>query len=326
MQGLNNLGATCAVNTMIQIICRNHYLRDSILKEDIPNNTLAIELKEILKIMYVDNNSLSPNKFIKNLYQSLSMFNFGEQLDLTELWLMFFDKICEEINYKLPDIKYNKKFENCLLNDPLINDKADYIINKFNNSKESSWLKNNQGVIINIIECNKCKNISYNFEPFVAIQLDLSSISDNSVSLTSLFRNYLKQTISKDEWKCEKCKENTEYKKTLKLWKVPNVLTFFIKRYIDINKKNNQKININRNININKGCIMSNKDLYVSYNISSIGCHIGNLNSGHYYAICKNEDGENFIKYDDMNINIYNKDNCNFLNDNKDCYMITYSI
>ena len=70
----------------------------------------------------------------------------------------------------------------------------------------------------------------------------------------------------------------------------------------------------------------SNKDLYVSYNISSIGCHIGNLNSGHYYAICKNEDGENFIKYDDMNINIYNKDNCNFLNDNKDCYMITYSI
>ena len=45
MQGLQNLGNTCAINTLIQIICRNAFLRNSILNQAVANNTLEIELK-----------------------------------------------------------------------------------------------------------------------------------------------------------------------------------------------------------------------------------------------------------------------------------------
>lgn len=326
MQGLQNLGNTCAINTLIQIICRNSFLRNSILNEDIPNNTLAIELKEILNIMYNDNNSLSPNKFVKNLFDKLTIFNFGEQLDLTELWLLLFEKISDEISDYIPKIEYNKKFDNLKITDKDINIKANYIINNFNNNKNSSWLHNVQGIILNIIECTECNNNSYNFEPFTAIQLDLPKDFSESISLTSLFRDYLRHTTNKDEWKCDKCKKCTKYKKIQKLWKVPNVLVFFMKRYNNINKKNNIKIDINEKINIKKGCILSDNDLEVSYNIKSIGCHIGDLEGGHYYAICKNEIDENYVMYDDLNIKVFNNGNKNFLKNNNKCYMVVYSL
>lgn len=325
MQGLQNLGNTCAINTLIQIICRNSFLRNSILNVDISNNTLAIELKEILNIMYINNNSLSPNKFVKNLFDNLKVFNFGEQLDLTELWLLLFEKITNEISDYIPKIKYEKYFDNLKITDKEINIKADYIINNFNDNKNSLWLQNVQGVILNIIECTECNNNSYNFEPFTAIQLDLKD-TDESISLTSLFRDYLSHTTNKDEWKCDKCNKCTKYKKIQKLWKVPNVLVFFLKRYDNINKKNNTKIDINENINIKNGCILSNHKQEVSYNIKSIGCHIGNLDGGHYYAICKNETDDKFIMYDDLDIKVFNNGNKNFLKNNNKCYMIVYSL
>tara|TARA_B110001450_G_scaffold38136_1_gene33942 strand:- start:431 stop:1408 length:978 start_codon:yes stop_codon:yes gene_type:complete len=325
MQGLQNLGNTCAINTLIQIICRNSFLRNSILNVDISNNTLAIELKEILNIMYIDNNSLSPNKFVKNLFDNLKVFNLGEQLDLTELWLLLFEKITNEISDYIPKIKYEKYFDNLKITDKEINIKADYIINNFNDNKNSLWLQNVQGVILNIIECTECNNNSYNFEPFTAIQLDLKDTGE-SISLTSLFRDYLRHTTNKDEWKCDKCNKCTKYKKIQKLWKVPNVLVFFLKRYDNINKKNNTKIDINENINIKNGCILSNHEQEVSYNIKSIGCHIGNLDGGHYYAICKNETDDKFVMYDDLDIKVFNNGNKNFLKNNNKCYMVVYSL
>jgi len=326
MQGLKNLGSTCAINSLIQIICRNNYLRNSILNNDIPENTLSIELKEILKILYIDKNSVSPNKFINSLYYFLNNFRLGEQIDITELWFILFNKIADEINLLTTSLPYSKMYDEMSLNNSNINNKANYIISKLNNNKTSSWLTNTQGIILNTIECDICNYSSYNFEPFIAIQLDLFDNNNDSISLTSLFRNYIKTTINNNEWKCEKCNKCTKYKKSLKLWKLPNVLIFLIKRYVNINIKNNKPININNNINIKKGCIYSDLNLELSYNLSSIGMHIGNLDSGHYYAICKDENKNNFIMYDDLNIKVYNKDNTNFLKNNRDAYMIVYTL
>ena len=68
MQGIENLGSTCAINSLIQIIARNDILRNIILNNNFAEDTISDQLKEIIDLMYVKNNSIIPRKFINTLY------------------------------------------------------------------------------------------------------------------------------------------------------------------------------------------------------------------------------------------------------------------
>lgn len=335
MQGLENIGATCAANSLIQIICRTKFLRDSILLEkNIPDNTLAIELKEIIQLMYIDKKSLSPRKFITKLYNIFSdIFTFGEQLDINELWLFLFNKISSEIGNELNDnmliddnINSNELTSSISdTNIELLYNKCTNVMNNINNNKTSNWLESSQGIILNIITCNKCKNTLYNFEPFSSIPLDINNNINKSV--TNMFRNSLKSYINKDEWKCNKCNECTEYTKIFKIWKLPPILIFNIKRFDNINVKNHAEIDINEKIIIKKGNVLSNIDANYNYNLTSIGLHLGDINNGHYCAICKDETDDKFILYNDLNINKIEDNNYKkIIKNNKDAYMIIYTL
>lgn len=342
MQGLQNLGATCAVNSLLQIICRTNHLRDTILLEDIPNGTLTAELKEILDLMYNKNHSLSPKKFVKNLYQHFDgIFRLGEQLDIGELWTFLFDKINTEI--AIPNIYNDKYIDNHVLDNELLDDliykhnkncnlsrckdlvnKCNETMIKINNNKTSKWLESSQGIMLNIIHCKKCNKQLHNFEPFTSIPIDI--IEDNEIhSITDMLRNFLKSQEQNGDWKCEVCNENTEYVKIVKLWKMPPVLIFIIKRFINIHQKNMKPISINKNICIKAGSVISNITKDIKYNCSSMALHFGGIMGGHYCAIC--DIGDKFVLYDDINMTILNEEQINnIFENNKDAYMIVYSM
>ena len=94
MQGINNLGSTCAINSLIQMICRCDKLRDLILNSETSEGTFTTELKEVIDLMHNKNMSLNPAKFINNFYIIFKgIFNKYEQIDINELWLYFIKKL-----------------------------------------------------------------------------------------------------------------------------------------------------------------------------------------------------------------------------------------
>jgi len=332
MQGLQNLGSTCAINSLIQIICRTKQLRETILNHEPSSaDSLVYQLKEILDMMHNQNHSLSPKKFVNHLYRYFDgIFQPGEQIDVGELWMFLFDKISVECGIDIPQYIHEDSIESLLDNSnsnlsrcTYLHNKCDQAISKINNYKTSPWLESCQGIMLNMIKCHDCGEMLYNFEPFTTIPLD---ITDNELpSVASMFRNCLKPQICSGDWKCEKCNKFTTYTKSLKLWKMPPVLMFIIKRFMNIHQKNTKPIKINTKLCIRQGSIICSMSEDYTYNCTSLALHYGNLSGGHYCALCQNN--ENFVLYDDLNMTIIPSENMQASFDkNTEAYLIVYSL
>jgi ubiquitin carboxyl-terminal hydrolase 8 len=344
MQGIENLGSTCAINSLIQIITRNDILRNIILNNNFADNTISDQLKEIINLMYVQNNSIIPRKFLNTFYTIFKdIFYSGEQIDIGELWTFLSDKISEEIEAivdtsKNKDIKmleedqliegvvYNddRELHNAMVNCKLLKKKYEYYYKKFN-KKTSIWQKSTQGFYLNTTRCLDCNLTFYNFEPFTSLNIDIPKDMVYP-KISDMISKSLKEEVIQGDWFCSKCNKNRAYKKSTKLWKLPDVLVIIIKRFINIHLKNDTPISINDYLNFNKGSILSNKKDVV-YNFSSVALHFGSLNGGHYSAICNTPDGD--ILYDDRNvIKIDIEDisqRINFKDKSSNAYMLVYT-
>jgi ubiquitin C-terminal hydrolase len=338
MQGIENLGSTCAINSLIQIISRNDILRNIILNNNFAEDTISDQLKEIIDLMYVKNNSIIPRKFINTLYNIFKdIFYQGEQIDIGELWTFLSDKISDDMialseakninyleDYLTEGIIYNsdKEFNNAITNCKLLKKKYEYYYNKFN-KKKSIWQKNTQGFYLNTTRCINCNLTFYNFEPFTSLNIDIPA-DITSPKISDMISQSLKEEVINGDWFCSKCNKHCAYKKSTKLWKLPDVLVIIIKRFINIHSKNNAPITINDYLNFNKGSILSNKK-DVIYLFSSTALHFGSLNGGHYSAICNTPDGN--ILYDDRNVvNIDTDNKINFKNKNANTYLLVYTL
>jgi ubiquitin C-terminal hydrolase len=338
MQGIENLGSTCAINSLIQIISRNDILRNIILNNNFAKDTISDQLKEIIDLMYVKNNSIIPRKFINTLYNIFKdIFYQGEQIDIGELWTFLSDKISDDMialseakninyleDYLTEGIIYNsdKEFNNAIVNCKLLKKKYEYYYNKFN-KKKSIWQKNTQGFYLNTTRCVNCNLTFYNFEPFTSLNIDIPA-DITSPKISDMISQSLKEEVINGDWFCSKCNKHCAYKKSTKLWKLPDVLVIIIKRFINIHSKNNAPITINDYLNFNKGSILSNKKDII-YLFSSTALHFGSLNGGHYSAICNTPDGN--ILYDDRNVvNIDTDNKINFKNKNANAYLLVYTL
>lgn len=351
MQGIENLGSTCAINSLIQIIARNDILRTIILNKSVADAnagaTISGQLNEIIDLMYVKNNSIVPRKFIHTLYSIFKdIFYHGEQIDIGELWTFLSDKIAEEIEpsvgiqatrskFVFEDCltqgviyKDDADFHNAFMNCKLLKKKYEYYYHKFN-TKISVWQESTQGFYLNTTRCVHCDSTFYNFEPFTSLNLDIPANPTQPQpplpppKISEMISNSLKEEIIHDDWFCSTCRKNTAYKKSTKLWKLPDVLVIIVKRFINTREKNDTPIAINDYLNFNKGSILSNKKDVV-YTFSSVALHFGSLNGGHYSAVCNTPDGT--ILYDDRHVvKIDDIKNANAANVNANAYMVVYT-
>jgi len=278
MEGLTNLGSTCAINSLIQILYRIDKFKNLILNSSTPDNTLTFELKDLFNALEVNKHSITPYRFITRFYEIFKgSFRQYEQIDICELFILLITKIHDETAI---DITVNKSFSN-------ISEEHNYNIARHNNFKSSNVYNLFQGSHMHYIRCLNCDDISKTFEPFVIINLD---IMPNSSISNLINKHYSVETINECDRICDKCKTKSKYNKSLSIWKYPDVLFLSLNRFNDMNTKNNDLVNIDLQLFLKK--------IYV---LQSVGFHHGCLNSGHYNSICRTSN-TNFILYDDNNV------------------------
>ena len=315
--GLKNLGCICYMNSIIQQMYMVPTFRYAIMSADdgeeeksnsnVDDDNLLHQLQNMYTYLtYSNKMDYNPREFCYS-YKDFDgkPMNVRAQQDSQEFYNNFCDKV-----------------ENCLKKT-----KYKYIVSDVFAGKSCNY-----------VFCENCKHISYRFEDFYNLTLEVKNITNLKDSLQKL-----NDPEIIDDFKCSNCNQKVRIKKVTTLSKLPNVLVVHLKRfYLDYQtfktKKINSQFEFANNLNLKNYCIeeikknipknetetsdkndekdnleiYNKEDDYYEYVLKGINVHTGSASGGHYFSfIDVNRDGKNNI------LNNYIKENWLQFNDSR---------
>lgn len=302
--GLGNIGATCYVNTAIQCLgyCTEFFkfiIAGSRVKADTP---LTNELKDVYIALWVKRNAIAPHKFLRSLHTSLGQYiTIQEQNDITEFLMLYLDKLNTDMGIELlideEDIKKARKHTMRLYEDKMYaNLTADMEVGWLNAVKKeySPIMDLFYGQLVSQIVCGHCNHIHHNYETYCNLSLSIKKQTkeDDNITLQDcLEHHFSNETINLNEqdWKCDQCNVKSPSKKSIKLWRNPNILIVSLKRFNHQLVKKNVPVVAPIELSLSQYTLHSPN---VNYNLVGIANHQGSFGSGHYNCVCKHKNSK----------------------------------
>ncbi|TDH71888.1 hypothetical protein CCR75_002676 [Bremia lactucae] len=122
-----------------------------------------------------------------------------------------------------------------------------------------------------------------------------------SVSLNDCFRNFVKPEVLDHEnlWYCSKCQNHRQARKTMEIWRLPDVLVLSLKRFEYRNDVLRDKLDMYvdfplEGLDMSPYCLEKSNDKDgLSYDLFAVSNHYGSMGFGHYTAFAKSwKDGD----------------------------------
>jgi ubiquitin C-terminal hydrolase len=269
--GLKNLGNTCYMNSLVQMLFNLGLFRDGIVNCDYNSketkNNCLFELKKLFFcLQYLDMQYYTPDSFPKNFENS--PLNPKEQMDVDE----FFANLMDKLETRLKGTN------------------SENIIKYIFQGKQNDNLNFEGG----------CPHKRTNISDFYSIQLQVKDKKDIYQSLDTFIEG---EYMSGDNSIfCDKCKKKFAANKNQDFNTLPRVLMFVLKRFeFDYNKMIRYKINdyfefpleLDMNKYTSDYITGKNKNMNNKYLLRGVVIHSGTCEMGHYYSIIKNLDSQN---------------------------------
>lgn len=319
--GLFNLGNTCYINSIIQCLSHSYIFYtfmisnefDEDIREDLENCQLSKELRKILVLTGVSDETISTNVFNKYLQQYLLTNNnsgifIGQHNDANEFLTLTLTFLNEHLSFK-PKISIN------------INDDNLSAFDKIALKSCTTWkehFKEKYSKIINLFygqfisEVNNNDEITHCFDPFHNLDLEIPDNKSDNITIENCIESFM-----------ELEKLNSNVCKKFYLWKFPKILILTLKRFNNNGIKNNKRVIYRETLDLSKYCKGYNRE-NIKYSLFSICCHHGDTMHGHYTALCKKKNQQCWYKYDDDNVTCVTKDGAIPLT--KDSYILMYEL
>lgn len=279
---LNNFGATCYMNSVMQSLIHNPHFNNYFLSTEHYKTCNRLNEKECLTCLLVDlhalvfsGNLVNDKIMIDLLKMTLNpqlglhhVFNGYTQQDAHEYWQFVINKLHTE-HVQSFGLKPQKKYEEF----PHI-DQCDCISHR-----------TFQGILENSIICSNCEAITKNYEEFVDFSVTIND-KENSVLTECLTKSFSKEIINDYKYKCESCSfENNSIGKQFKIKKFPLTLCLQLKRFKQMNNGTLSKINkfVKFDEYIDIGRFSNDGNVSLVYELNCVVVHEGtNFNTGHY--------------------------------------------
>lgn len=165
------------------------------------------------------------------------------------------------------------------------------------------------GFLHSSISCpNKtCGYSSNKFDPFLHLPLPMPQrdLNNKMVHINDCLTEYCKEEILDEQnlWLCEGCNQKVKGIKKIDLWTAPPVLVIQLKRFGDqrISKDSRYVWYPDEHFDISEIISPVQKDpsKCYKYRLQCVVNHRGNLNGGHYYSYCLDEDSNKWFEFND---------------------------
>ena len=176
---------------------------------------------------------------------------------------------------------------------------------------EMTWLKYYKDELYNIL--NDFERLK--FTP-------MKPVERTKIELTECFEYFMGwEKLENYNYKCEVCKTAETPLKKIQIYKCPYYLIVHLKRFIDEKSKINTEVDFPlRGLNLKNYVVDKNDDIEKIYDVFGIMYHTGNLQYGHYYAICYNIKHKKWLLYNDDKVSEIKESDIHM----KDAYVLFY--
>ncbi|KTW27954.1 uncharacterized protein T551_02921 [Pneumocystis jirovecii RU7] len=302
LRGIQNMGATCFMNVVIQCLVHNPIFRNYFLSDG-----------HVIKNCLQDNCSCCAMDTVIAEFFSKKDFSipFGPSSFLEIMW-----KLSKELKGYVEQDAH--EFFVCLMSQ----------IHNHSGSKIDTTCtciahKTFSGILQSDVTCSSCGNVTSTMDPIMDVSLELkiksivdveSSSSGHLVkSLQECLQRFTSpENLSNNEYKCSKCLSVSEKAmKQLKFKRIPLVICFQLKRFEHSSTptKIDTHVNFSFQLDMFPYIARSNyMDCYKDdciYDLLSVICHQGQINTGHYTSFARSND--NWFQFDDTTIFITNE-------------------
>ena len=307
LTGLGNLGNTCFVNSTLQCISHSYLLNDFLNKKTyrkrinkIPESLLLIEWDKLRELMWSENCIIKPAGFISAVQKVANLknkdiFTGYAQNDLTEFLTFLLSSFHEAIKREV-EMNIKGNIENS--KDKLAITCYEMMKNMY--SKEySEFLNMFYGIHVSEIKSTESDYTNASPEPFFMLNIPI----DKTKTLQGCIELYTQKEILDDNNKIfnDKTEKKEKATKQIVFWNLPELLVITLKRFNNINEKNNEMVDFPlENLDFSKYVVGYNKESY-KYDLYGICNHSGGVSGGHYTAFVKNANG-NWYHYNDTNV------------------------
>jgi ubiquitin C-terminal hydrolase len=317
ISGLANLGDTCFINALLQIISHTYELNELLDSDGYKsklNKCVESELlsswDELRLLMWSENCTISPGGFIHAIrkiskIKKNNMFSTISQNDMPEFLTFLFDIFHTALKRKVtmtidgnPKNKRDKMAKMCYeMMKKEYTENYSEILNMFYGIHVSTLTS------VSVAKSND-EYLSIRPEPFMVISLPIPSeapLKQDHISLMDCFDLNCESELMEGDnaWFNESLGKKQNVYKRLVYWSLPEIMVIDIKRFeynynADSFVKNQSNIKIPiENVSFSKYVEGYNKDSYV-YDLYGICNHHGDENFGHYTSTIKTADSRWF--------------------------------